>query len=106
MKRPLYANYLVYLVFLDNRIEFDELALMVLAVVDEVGELRAYGLDVVEARQRHVAIQVGGGGTWVYGEDLYRRVGLLELDGHHTHHRVLSRLAGNISQRMPVGTDF
>ena len=51
---------------------------MVLAVVDEFGKLLAYRLYVVETRQRHVTVQVGGGGSRVNGECLYRRVSLLE----------------------------
>ena len=79
---------------------------MVLAIVDQLGKLIAYGFDVVEAWERHIAIEVSGGWTWVNREDFYRRVSLLEFNGHHTHHGILRSLAGNVSQGMPVWTDL
>ena len=97
---------LEFLIFLDNWIELDKLALMVFAIFYQFGELLANGLDVVEAGEGHVAVEIGGRGAWVNREDLYRRAGLLEFDGHHTHHRILCGLAGNVGQRMPVGTDL
>ena len=84
------------LVFFNNWIKLDEFTLIVLTVVDEFCELFAYGLDIVETRKGHVAIQVGGGGSWVNGEHLNGCVALLELDGHHTHHCILGSLAGYI----------
>ena len=54
-----------FLIFFYDGVELDELTLMVLAVVDQLGKLLADGLDIVETRERHVAIQIGSGGTWV-----------------------------------------
>ena len=93
-------------IFFYDRIKLDELALMVLTVVDELGKFLADCFDVVEAGEGHIAIQIVGGGTRMYGEYLYRRIALLKFDGHHTHHGILGCLAGYISQRMPVGADF
>ena len=53
------------LIFLHDRIEFDELALMALPVVDEIGKLPADGVYVVEPRQSHIAVEVGGCWTWM-----------------------------------------
>ena len=94
------------LIFFYDGVELDELTLMVLAVVDQLGKLLADGLDVVETRERHVAIQIGSGWTRVNGEDFHRGVALLEFDGHHAHHGVLGCLAGDIGQWVPIGTDF
>ena len=99
-------EFLPLLVFLYDGIEFDELALMVLAVIDQFSELLAYGLNVVETGERHVAVEVGCRRTGVNGEDFHRRLALLEFDGHHTHHGVLGSLAGNVGQWVPVGTDL
>ena len=93
-------------IFFDDGVELDELTLMVLAVVDQLGKLLADSFDVVEARERHVAIEIRCGGAWVNGEDSHRRTSLLEFDGHHAHHRILCCLAGDIGQGVPVGTDF
>ena len=38
-------------VLFDNRIELDELALMILAIIDQFGEFLADSLDVVETRK-------------------------------------------------------
>ena len=54
-----------FLIFFYDGVELDELTLMVLAVIDQLGKLLADGLDIVETRERHVAIQIGSGGTWV-----------------------------------------
>ena len=94
------------LFFLYDRIEFDELTLMVLSIVNQFGKRLSHGLDVVESRERHIAVQVGSGGTRVNGENLHGSVALLKFDSHNAHHRILGRLAGYIGQRMPVGTDL
>ena len=93
-------------VLFDNRIELDELALMILAIIDQFGEFLADSLDVVETRKGHITVQISGGRTWVNGEDLHRGIGLLVLNRHHTHHGILRSLAGNVSQGMPVWTDL
>ena len=59
---------------------------MVLTVIDEFGELLANGLDIMETWKSHIAVQVGGGGTWVNREDLNGCASLLELDGHWKSH--------------------
>ena len=57
-----FYNYLL----LYDWIKFDELTLMVLSVINQFGSFLTYCLDIVETRQSHVAIQVGGGRTWMY----------------------------------------
>ena len=94
------------LIFFDDGVEFDEFSLVILAIVDQFGGLLTDCLYVVKAGQRHVSIEVGGGGTWMYGEYLNRCVALLELYRHHAHHGILCCLACHVSQWMPVGTDF
>ena len=79
---------------------------MALTIIDQFGKLLTNGFDVVETWERHIAIEIGGRGTWVDGEYLNRGVRLLEFNRHDTHHRVLSSLAGDLCQRMPVGTDL
>ena len=88
--------YLCFLILFHDGVELDKLALMILAVVDELGHFLTYRLDIVETWQCHVTIQIGGGGAWVNRENLYWGVALLELDGHHTHHGILGGLAGYV----------
>ena len=73
-----------YLVLFDDRIKLNELALMVLAVVDQFGKFLADGFNIVEARKCHVTVQIGGRRAWMNREDLHGCVSLLEFDGHHT----------------------
>ena len=79
---------------------------MALPVVDQFCKLLTYGFDIMETRKRHIAIQISGCGAWVNGEDLHWCIALLELNGHHTHHGILGSLAGDVGQRMPIGTDL
>ena len=86
----------IRLILFHNRVQFHEFALMALTVVDKLGHLLSYRVDVVEAGETHVAVEVGGGGTRVHRENLQRGVVLLELDGHHAHHGVLGGLARHV----------
>ena len=75
---------------------------MALFVVDKIGKLGTNGIDVMEPRERHIAIEVGGSGSWVYGEYLQRSALLLELHRQYAHHGILCRLAGYVCQWMPI----
>ena len=49
---------------------------MTLTIIDQFGKLLTNGFDVVETWERHIAIEIGGRGTWVDGEYLNRGVRL------------------------------
>ena len=77
---------------------------MALAVVNELGELLANGIDIVETWQRHIAVEVGCRRSWVNSKDLDWDIILLEFHRHDTRHRILRSLTCNVCQRMPVRT--
>ena len=77
---------------------------MTLAIIDKLGELLAHGVNVVETRQSHIAVEVGSRRSWMNSKDLDRDIVLLELHCHDTRHRILRSLTCNVCQRMPVRT--
>ena len=58
---------------------------MVLSVINQFGKFLADGLDVVETREGHIAVEISGRGAWVNGEDFHRCIVLLKFNRHHTH---------------------
>ena len=53
-------------VFFYDRVEFNEFALMLFPVVDEFSRFFTHGVNIVESRQAHIAIKVGGRWSGVY----------------------------------------
>lgn len=65
-----YGNDNPSLIFLHDRIQFYEFAIMGLSIIDELCKLFAYCINCMETRQSHVAIQISGSWTRVYAENL------------------------------------